>query len=267
MPRTANLNNIPIWAKINWTFGLKPKARRSQALDEPMTKLLLVEDDLELQDLIEDWLTRMDGHVVESVTDGAQALECLKFYKYDIVVLDWGLPSLNGVEVCRQFRLSGGTTPILMLTARREVDEKLTGLDSGADDYLTKPFDLKELSGRVRALLRRSGTRYAESAHTSGDLVVDPARLQATKAGVDLKLSKQEFALLEFLMRHKGEIFTPEALLDRVWKSSSDSTPAAIRTMIKNLRKKIDSDGHSSMITNVRGAGYRFDGAQDNCQG
>ncbi len=263
MPRIANRNAVPIWAKINSTFGWKSKARISRASDEPMTKLLLVEDDLELLDTIEDWLTRVDGHTVDSAMNGAQALERLKFYKYDVVVIDWGLPNVSGIEVCRQFRSEGGNTPILMLTARREVEEKLTGLDSGADDYLTKPFDLKELSGRVRALLRRSGSRYTETAHTSGDLVVDPARLQATKSGIDLKLSKHEFALLEFLMRHKGEIFTPEALLDRVWKSSSDSSPAAIRTMVKNLRKKIDSDGLPSIITNVRGAGYRFDGAQD----
>jgi len=164
-------------------------------------------------------------------------VENLKFYKYDLVVLDVNLPKLSGLDVCRQFREARGSTPILMLTGKDAIDDKERGLDAGADDYLTKPFHLKELSARVRALLRRPNT-FTGDILRSGDLILETSTFRVSRDGEDIQLSQQEFALLEFLMRNANQVFSPEALLDRVWKSSSDISPAAIRTHIKMLRKQ-----------------------------
>src|SRR5262249_466480 len=161
--------------------------------------------------------------------------------KYDMVVLDVNLPKLSGLDVCKQFRESGGSTPILMLTGKDAIDDKERGLDAGADDYLTKPFHLKELSASVRALLRRPNT-FTGDVLRSGDLILETSTFRVSRDGEDIQLSQQEFALLEFLMRNANQVFSPEALLDRVWKSSSDVSPAAIRTHIKMLRKKLDKD-------------------------
>ncbi|HEY9777017.1 MAG TPA: response regulator transcription factor [Planktothrix sp.] len=222
-----------------------------------MAKILIVEDDKSLSGTVEKWLT-FEHHLVEVVDNGEQALENLKFYKYDMVVLDINLPKVSGMDVCKQFRAGGGATPILMLTGRDAIDDKEKGLDAGADDYLTKPFHLKELSARVRALLRRP-TNITGDVLKSGGLSLETATYKVLRDGEQVQLSQQEFALLEFLMRNANQVFSPEALLDRVWKSSSDVSPAAIRTHVKMLRKKIDKDGEPSFIRNIHGVGYRFD--------
>jgi DNA-binding response OmpR family regulator len=223
-----------------------------------MAKILVVEDDKALCNTVEKWLT-FEHHLVEVVDNGAQALENLKFYKYDLVVLDINLPKMSGLEVCKEFRAGGGSTPVLMLTGKDTVEEKEQGLDSGADDYLTKPFHLKELSARVRALLRRP-SNFAGDVLKAGSLSLEPNTFRVQRDGENIQLSQQEFALLEFLMRNANQVFSPEALLDRVWKSSSDVSPAAIRTHIKMLRKKLDKDGEQSYIRNIHGVGYRFEG-------
>lgn len=222
-----------------------------------MAKILIVEDDKALCGTVEKWLT-FEHHLVEVVDNGEAALENLKFYKYDLVVLDVNLPKLSGLDVCKQFRETGGSTPILMLTGKDAIDDKERGLDAGADDYLTKPFHLKELSARVRALLRRPNT-FTGDVLRSGNLILETSTFRVSRDGEDVQLSQQEFALLEFLMRNANQVFSPEALLDRVWKSSSDVSPAAIRTHIKMLRKKLDKDGDQSYIRNIHGVGYRFD--------
>lgn len=222
-----------------------------------MAKILVVEDDRALSGTVEKWLT-FEHHLIEVIDDGEKALENLKFYKYDLVILDLNLPKIGGIEVCKQFRTAGGLTPILMLTGKDKIEEKEVGLDAGADDYLTKPFHLKELSARVRALLRRP-ENFAGNVLTAGELVLEPANFRVTRSGEDVQLSQQEFALLQFLMRNANQVFSPEALLDRVWESSSDVSPAAIRTHVKMLRKKLDKDGEPSYIKNVHGVGYRFD--------
>jgi DNA-binding response OmpR family regulator len=210
-----------------------------------------------LADRLESWLTH-ERHNVECVVDGAQALERLQYYKYDVVILDLMLPDVSGVEVCKKFRADGGRTPILMLTGRNQISDKEQGLDAGADDYLTKPFEPRELSARLRALLRRSPEMVSNSMQ-AGNLVLEMEKRRVTQNGAVIQLLPLEFALLEFLMRHPGQVFSPEALLDRVWGSKSDASIDALRTYIKTLRKKIQAEGEPALIRTVHGVGYKFE--------
>jgi DNA-binding response OmpR family regulator len=221
-----------------------------------MPKILLAEDDIELAGVVKDWLTR-EFHVVEWVDDGKDALESLKYYEYDVVVLDWNLPGVTGVEIAKQFRARGGTTPILMLTGRTMVKEKEEGFDTGADDYLTKPFDPRELSARLKALLRRPKGVLSNSLKF-GDLELDPRSRRVVRGGNEVQLGPKEFALLEFFMRHPSEVFTSDALLERVWLNESDSSSDTVRVHINRLRNKIDTDGTESLIRTVFKQGYRF---------
>lgn len=223
-----------------------------------MAKILVVEDDVELSTIICDEL-KLRHHVSEVAHDGTEAYEKLRFYKYDLIILDWALPGMSGVEICKAFRDSGGKTPLLMLTGKNLSKEKELGLDSGADDYLTKPFDMAELAARVRALLRRPAG-YTSNAMQAGNIELDAAAFRVTRDGAEVKLQPKEFALLEFLMRHRNQFFTSEQLLDRVWKSESDATAESLRTCVKRLREKIDTDGEPSIIENVRRMGYRVVG-------
>ncbi len=219
-----------------------------------MAKILIVEDDRQLCDLIVDWLTG-EGHVPEVVHKGAEGLERLRFYKYDLVILDWELPGLSGVEICREYRMIGGQAPVIMLTGKREVEEKEAGLDSGADDYLTKPFHFKELSARLRALLRRPAGVH-RTVLTAGALSLDPSSRRVLLREQEVDLQPKEFALLEFLLRHPNQPFSSEAIVDRVWSSESDASPDTVRIHIMRLRKKIDEDGKESMIRTIHRVGY-----------
>jgi two-component system OmpR family response regulator len=221
-----------------------------------MAKILLVEDDVDLTVMVETWLSS-ESHTVEVVHNGQEGLERLRVSDYDVVVLDWELPGMAGVDVLKHFRNEQGRTPVLMLTGKRSVDDKEIGLDLGADDYLTKPFHVKELSARIRALLRRTGPSKSNILKV-GDLVLDPSRHKLTKGGVEVQLLPREFALLEFLMRHPEDVFSGEALLQRVWHSESDATIEAIRTCIKRLRQKLDQDDDSSIIETIARIGYRL---------
>jgi len=219
-----------------------------------MAKVLIVEDDKQLSALIVDWLTG-EKYATEAVYKGTDGLERLKFYKYDVVILDWDLPGLSGVEVCRQFREEGGTTPILMLTGKKEITDKAQGLDSGADDYLTKPFDVIELSARLRALLRRTNN-VAKTVLTAGNLSLDPASRKVTLCGNDVELQPKEYSLLEFLLRHPNQPFNAEAIMDRVWTASSDAAPDTVRLHVMRLRNKIDEPGKESIIRTIHRVGY-----------
>ncbi|HEY9789419.1 MAG TPA: response regulator transcription factor [Candidatus Obscuribacterales bacterium] len=222
-----------------------------------MSKILIVEDEEDLAVQVCDWLTR-EHHTVEHVANGTEAVDHLAVSKYDVIILDWLLPGLDGIQVCRKYRSMGGKTPILMLTAKSTVEDKEIGLDSGADDYLAKPFHLKELSARVRALVRRTSTS-STTILEAGSIVLDPVARTVTKNGAAIHLERKEFNLLEFLMRNANKTFSAEALLDRVWESGSLASPDAIRTYIKSLRKKIDNPGEQSMITTVHGVGYKLE--------
>ncbi len=222
-----------------------------------MAKILLVEDDLDIATIVSRWL-KHENHLVETSKDGQDASMKLKLNQYDLIILDWMLPQMTGVEICQKFRASGGTTPILLLTAKSTIENKETGLDSGADDYLTKPFDLKELSARVRALLRRAGA-VASKTIKIGDLSLDAELHQLFVGETLIALNPKEFALLEFLMRHPNQIFSGEALLSRVWQSDAMASTDTVRAHIKNLRKKIDQPGKVSPISTVHGLGYKIE--------
>jgi OmpR-family two-component system manganese-sensing response regulator len=224
-----------------------------------MAKIFLVEDDPEISDNVKDWLQACENHIVETSANGHEGLEHLRFYNYDLIILDWDLPQMTGLDLCNEFRKRGGNTPILFLTGKRELINKEAGLDAGADDYLTKPFNVRELAARVRALLRRPPSVMKGSGLQCRHVALDPNAAHVTSAGKEIKLNAKEYALLEFFLRHPGQLFTAEALLDRVWKTDSDSTTEAITTTIKRLRKKMDIEGKPSIITTVHGLGYRLE--------
>jgi DNA-binding response OmpR family regulator len=226
-------------------------------LDLIMSKIIVIEDDTDLSTMICDRLT-FEHHSVECIHDGLEGLERLKSFKYDAIVLDWQLPNLSGVEICKSFRQYGGNTPVIMLTGKDSIADKEFGLDSGADDYLTKPFHIKELSARIRALLRRAN-QMTDNVLKIDDLILDPSTYEVTKNNQKIQLLPKEFALLEFLMRHPNQVFSAEALLDRVWDSGTDTSEEAIRTCLKRLRKKIDDESKNSKIKTVHGVGYKLE--------
>ncbi len=221
-----------------------------------MAKILLVEDDRDLCCMISDGLSA-EKHTVEMVHEGLEGRDRLLGFEYDLVILDWELPGLSGVEILKEMRNKGRQAPVLMLTGKSSISEKETGLDSGADDYLTKPFSMKELLARIRAILRRP-TGYSGTVLKSGDLSLDPVLHKLSRNGEEIKLLPKELALLEFFMRHKGQVFTAEAVLNRVWSSESEASPDSFRTCLKRLRQKIDVDGADSVIEYVHGLGYRI---------
>ena len=221
-----------------------------------MPKILFLEDEKALADIVLDVLKSHD-YMVDHIGLVSEARMRLKMYQYDLVILDVNLPDGNGVEVCRDFRQEGGRTPVLMLTGRNKVQEKALGLDAGADDYLTKPFHVDELSARVRALLRRP-TAFVGDSLTFQDLELNTSTHRVTKSGSEIQLLPKEFTLLEFLMRHPGQVFSAEALIERLWPTDSESSPDAIRIYITRLRNKIDTKGATSMISTMRGVGYRL---------
>ena len=219
-----------------------------------MSKILVAEDDSQCAELIGMFLER-GQHVFEIVSDGAEALDRLKLYAYDLVILDWNLPKLTGVEVLKNYRGRGGTTPVLMLTGLKSVEAKVEGLESGADDYLTKPFSGEELQARLRALLRRPHSLLGSILKVA-DIEYDTASLSVTRGGKEVKLRPKELAVLEFFLRHMGQVFTPEHILEHVWSSESDATTEAIVSCIKRIRKVLDEGREQSIIRNVHGAGY-----------
>jgi two-component system OmpR family response regulator len=222
-----------------------------------MAKILVVEDDGVLSERIKDWLV-YEHHAVDVVTRGEEAVSRLRFYSYDLLILDRMLPDLDGVEVCKAFRASGGNAPILFLTAKSTIDNKEEGFEAGADDYLTKPFYIRELSARVKALLRRPHETQGDVFEV-GYLKLDTMRAKVTRAGEVVHLLPKEYALLEFFMRHPSQVFSAEALLERVWPAESDLSPHSIRSYITRLRAKIDLDSEESMLKTVHGLGYKLE--------
>ncbi|MCC6930704.1 MAG: response regulator transcription factor [Gemmatimonadaceae bacterium] len=216
-------------------------------------RLLLVEDDARLADLLVRSL-REQRYAVDHATDGESGIVQAAVNPYDVIVLDVQLPRRNGFEVCAELRRRGLRVPILMLTARDAVTDRVAGLDAGADDYLTKPFDLSELHARIRALLRRM-PELAPQVITVGDLVVDLAAQRAQRAGRVLPLTTKEYVLLEYLARHAGRVIGRAELVEHVWDENHDPFTNALEVYINRLRKKLD-DGTSALIHTRRGAGY-----------
>jgi len=223
-----------------------------------MAKILFVEDDHGLAEMVTAWLSSQH-HSIEHLSDGQKGLDYLQYGKYDLAIIDWNVPGTSGLEICKQHRAQGGSTPIIMLTARGAENDKEVGLDSGADDYLTKPFSVKELSARLRALLRRPNNMVANVLQIK-DLTLDPIKHTLTRNNEEIRLLPREFSLLEFFMRHPDEIFSSDALLDRIWQADSEATADAVRTCLKRLRKKIDAqnDESKSYIQTIAKLGYKM---------
>lgn len=221
-----------------------------------MAKILLVEDDQELAGTIAKWFT-LERHVIETALDGLDGMDRVMGGSYDIIILDWQLPFVDGIEICKKYRASNGTTPIIMLTGKSLVVEKEIGLDSGADDYVTKPFSVKELAARVRAILRRP-QGYKSDVIVNGPLELNLASHQITRNQVALDLLPVDFALLEFFMRHAGEVFSTEALISRVWHTDKSPTDNAVRSSIKRIRQAIDDEEQPSLIETVNRVGYKL---------
>ncbi|MBX9666048.1 MAG: response regulator transcription factor [Candidatus Obscuribacterales bacterium] len=217
-----------------------------------MAKILIVEDESRLAESVRDWLA-LEGHEVEIALDSQLAFQRLNHRRFDVILLDILLPGINGLELCRQYRSKGGNARILIVSSKANTGDIEAGLDAGADDYLTKPFDLKILLARIRALMRRSVSMIGNQL-VLGDLVVDTSTHQVWRGDHEIKLLPQEFALLELLIKQPNKIFSPSQLIDSLWNGKASIQN--VRTHIKTLRRKIDSPGRKSMLITLHGVGY-----------
>jgi two-component system OmpR family response regulator len=219
-------------------------------------RILVAEDELKMASLLARGLTE-EGHAVDVERTGSGALRMARAVEYDAVVLDLMLPELDGVQVCRQLREAGVWTPVLMLTARDGVDDRVAGLDAGADDYLVKPFSFAELLARLRALVRR-GAGERPSVLEVGDLRLDPATRQAWRDTTELRLSAKEFALLETFMRRPGQVLSRYQLLEHAWDYAYENRSNVVDVYVRYLRDKIDRPFGRDSLETVRGVGYRL---------
>ncbi len=217
--------------------------------------ILIIEDELRLGRLLRRSL-EANMHVVDVVTEGAAGLANARERAYDVIILDLGLPDMDGLEVCRRMRAAGVETPLLMLTARDEVEDRVGGLDAGADDYLGKPFALSELLARVRTLARRPPPARDSNELRLADLTLDLAGHQARRGGHAIALSAKEFALLEFMLRHAGQVLTRQQIIEQVWRYDFAGLDTVVDTYIHYLRDKIDAGAGTRLVRTVRGVGY-----------
>lgn len=215
----------------------------------------MIDDDVELCESSRLWFEERD--IFEHVQNGRDAIDRLATCEYDVVVVDINLPDMTGVEIVRSYRNNHGRTPMLVLSAETDLPLKEQALDSGADDYLTKPFSFRELAARIRALIRRSNPN-PETLLRVNDLVLDPVKHTVTKNGTEIDLQRKEFALLEFFMRYPDQPFTADALLSRVWHSESEVTPDIVKVYVNKLRTKIDTEGEPSYFETIRRLGYKL---------
>jgi len=222
-------------------------------------KILLAEDDVRLGRLIKHMLEK-EQHQVHWVVRGDEALMAATDGVFDILVLDWMMPELSGIAMCRQLRTDGYARPILMLTARDTLDDRIAGLDSGADDYLVKPFEFGELFARLRALSRRGEAPLKEDLLAMGNWILNRKHHLLRREDIEVQLSAREFQLLDLLAQNKGRVLPREVLLDRVWGLGSEVSENSLDAYIRLLRKKIDQPGDRPLISTVRGVGYKVDG-------
>ncbi len=221
--------------------------------------ILVVEDEERLAALVRRVLAE-ERHAVDVAHDGESGLDLADSGTYDLVILDVMLPGMDGFEVCRQMRADGVHTPVLMLTARGSVEDRVAGLNAGADDYLVKPFALEELLARVNALLRRrTGTLDTSTELQVKDLTLDLVRHEVRRGNRILELTAKEFALLEYLMRHPGQVLSRTQITDHVWRYDIDALSNVVDTYIHYLRDKVDKGHNNPLIKTIRGVGYKID--------
>ncbi len=220
--------------------------------------ILVVEDERRLANLLRRVLGE-ERHTVDVAYDGASGFDLAGSDTYDLVILDLMLPGLDGLEICRRLRAANIQVPILMLTARGAVEDRVAGLKLGADDYLVKPFAMEELLARVAALLRRGRTLDTATQLRVGDLTLDLTRHEAQRGGRVIELTAKEFALLEFLMRHPGQVLTRTQITDHVWRYDFDALSNVVDIYIHYLRDKVDRGFSHPLIKTVRGVGYKIE--------
>lgn len=220
-------------------------------------RILIVEDDKKVAGFLKKGL-KEEQYAVDVCYDGEEALFQSQVNQYDLIILDVMLPKKNGFAVCKQIREEGILTPILMLTARDQLEDKIKGLQEGADDYLTKPFAFEELLARIKALLRRTQD-YKTKTLNVGDLELDPVSRKVTRQGKQLSLTGKEYALLEYLLRNKGRTITQSMIIDHVWDMNFDGLSNVVNVYINHLREKIDKGFPQKYIHTIRGVGYQID--------
>lgn len=216
--------------------------------------VLVVEDERRVRSFLERGLSE-EGHCVRACADATEAEAALAAGAVELVLLDWMLPGEPGIDLLRRWRARGEVTPVIMLTARDAVEDRVAALDAGADDYLVKPFDFEELLARMRAVLRRMASR-ASPVLSCGDLVLDPVKHRVTRGTAEIRLTAREFALLQFLLEHAGEVVSRTRIAAAVWDHDFDTCSNVVEVYVRYLRAKIDEPFGSPLIHTVRGAGY-----------
>jgi len=234
--------------------ALIPLSRKTDNI--PAMRILVVEDEPRMAGLVRRGLVE-DGHAADVTAQGEDAVWMAEAHPYDAIVLDVMLPGLDGYETCRRLRTAGVWTPVLMLTARDGVEDRVAGLDAGADDYLTKPFSLAELLARLRALVRRGGVERPTEL-VVGDIRLDPASRRVWRGKSEVSLSPKEFALLETFMRRPGQVLSRFQLLEHAWDFAFESRSNVVDVYVRYLREKLDRPFGRSSFETVRGAGYRL---------
>lgn len=219
-------------------------------------RVLIIEDEKHLSNIVKKGLAE-EGFAVDQAFDGEEGLYLAESESYDLIVLDLMLPKIEGIEVCRQLRSKKIKTPILMLTARTQTEEKVAGLEAGADDYLTKPFAFTELKARLQALLRR-GHSTADPILKVADLEVDPSKHVVNRTGQSIALTPKEFAILEYLIRHKDEVVTRTQITEHVWDYNFDALSNVVDVFIASLRKKINHHSKKNLLYTIHGIGFKI---------
>lgn len=218
-------------------------------------KILIIEDDHKIANALKQGLEQ-EGYITDIAYNGTDGYDIASVEAFDLIILDLMLPGLTGIEICKNLRKENNHTPIIMLTAKGDLNDKIDGLNSGADDYLTKPFAFEELLARIKALLRRPLDIVSETLQIK-DLVLNTKTFKLTKHGKEIELSKKEFSLLEYLMRNKNRILTKENILEHVWSYESDVLENTVEVYIGYLRNKIDKQ--KTLIKTIRGFGYKIE--------
>ncbi len=220
-------------------------------------KLLVIEDDRAISDALKEGLED-ESYAVDTCYDGDEGYRTAIADQYDVIILDVMMPEMDGYEVCRKLRDDGVTTPILMLTAKDQGRDIVQGLDTGADDYLAKPFQFDVLLARIRALLRRPGEKQTEILHIGG-LTLDPSTKQVVRDGQTIKLTSKEYAVLEYMMRHPGKVLSKESFITHVWDFDADILPNTVEQFVMFVRRKIDKPFATKLIHTIPGFGYKIE--------